>query len=77
MMMRLLTSQESSLQRNVLTCLMKCSKKTDSFKNKTAKMPKYAKLLDGLADDQKFKIMIPVINHGSSDAATVTQAYVE
>ena len=40
-------------------------------------MPKYAKLLDGLADDQKFKLMIPVINHGSSDAATVTQAYVE
>ena len=74
-MMRLLTSQESSLQRNALTCLMRCSKKTDSFKNKTAKMPKYAKLLDGLADDLKFKMVIPVINHGSSDAAAVTQAY--
>ena len=73
--MRLLTSQESSLQRNVLTCLLKCSKKTDSFLNRTAKLPKYAKLLDGLADDTKFKEMLPVINYGSSDAAAVTQAY--
>ena len=76
-MMRLLSSQESTLQKNVLKCLMKCSKKTDSFNNKTHKMPKYSKLLEGLQDDLKFRMMIPSINYGSSDAATVNQAYTE
>ena len=56
---------------------MKCSKKTDSFNNKTHKMPKYSKLLEGLQDDLKFRMMIPSINYGSSDAATVNQAYTE
>ena len=70
--MQLLSSQESSLQKNVLSCLLKCSKKSDSFKNKTAKLPKYAKLLEGLADDLKFRNMIPIINYGSTDATAVT-----
>ena len=70
-MTRLLSSQESSLQKNALTCLLKCSKKTTTFVNTTAKLPKYAKLLEGLADDLKFRNMIPIINYGSSDAASV------
>ena len=40
-------------------------------------MPKYAKLLEGLADDLKFRNMIPIINLGSSDAATTNKAYNE
>ena len=50
----LLLSAENSLQKNALTCLLRCSKKTD-FDNKTVKLPKYAKLLEGLADDLKFR----------------------
>jgi len=38
-------------------------------------MPQYAKLLEGLQDDLKFRNMIPNINYGSTDSATVTQAY--
>ena len=40
-------------------------------------MPKYAKLLEGLADDLKFRNVIPIINFGSSDSANVTKAYEE
>ena len=65
------------MQKNALTCLLKCSKKQDSFVNKTVKLPKYAKLLEGLADDLKFRDMIPIINFGTSDAATVNTAYTE
>jgi hypothetical protein len=35
------------------------------FDNKTLKLPKYQKLLEGLCDDAKFSEMIPVIAHGS------------
>ena len=56
---------------------MKCSKKTQAFNNTTVKLPTYAKLLEGLADDLKFRNMIPVINYGSTDAAAVNQAYLE
>ena len=77
-MMALLTSAENSLQKNVLACLLKCSKKTsDSFHNKTAKMPKYAKLLEGLADDLKFRNVIPLINYGSLEGGSVNEAYLE
>ena len=38
-------------------------------------MPQYAKLLEGLQDDLKFRNMIPNINYGSTDSASVTQAY--
>lgn len=75
--MTLLMSAESTLQKNVLTCLLKCSKKTDSFKNKTAKLPKYAKLLEGLADDLKFRGVIPLINFGSAEGGSINQEYME
>jgi hypothetical protein len=44
--------------------LLKTSKRQD-FDNKTIKLPKYQKLLEGLCDDIKFKDMILVITHGS------------
>ena len=75
--MTLLTSVENSLQKNVLACLLKCSKKTDSFKNKTAKMPKYSKLLEGLADDLKFRSVIPLINFGTTEGGSVNEAYLD
>jgi hypothetical protein len=43
--------------------LLKSSKKQD-FDNKTIKLPKYQKLLEGLCDEIKFKDMILVIAHG-------------
>jgi hypothetical protein len=52
-----------------LTCLLKVSKKQD-FLNKTLKLPKYAKLLEGLTDDQKYKDMIPIIVFGSQEGPT-------
>lgn len=76
-LMTLLTSVENSLQKNVLACLLKCSKKTDSFKNKTAKMPKYSKLLEGLADDLKFRSVIPLINFGTTEGGSVNEAYLD
>lgn len=75
--MTLLDTADPHLQKNVLTCLIKCSKKTDSFKNKTAKLPKYAKLLEGLADDLKFRGVIPLINFGSAEGGNVNQEYME
>ncbi len=57
-------SADDVLQKNILTGLLKVSKKHD-FNNKTVKLPKYQKLLEGLCDDLKFKDMILVITHGS------------
>jgi hypothetical protein len=62
--MDLLQSADDVLQRNIITGLLKVSKKHD-FKNQTVKLPKYQKLLEGLCDDLKFKDMILVIVHGS------------
>ena len=69
----LLTTADSNLQKTVLSCLLKCSKKQD-FDNKTLKLPKYRKLLEGLTDDAKFKDMIPVINHGSDEGIEAGKA---
>ena len=49
----------------VLNGLIKVSKKHD-FANKTLKLPKYIKLLEGLIDDNRFRDMIPVIAFGST-----------
>lgn len=59
-----LQSADDVLQKNILTGLIKVSKKHD-FNNQTVKLPKYQKLLEGLCDDLKFKDMILVITHGS------------
>lgn len=45
--------------------MIKVSKKHD-FANKTLKLPKYIKLLEGLIDDNRFRDMIPVIAFGST-----------
>ena len=65
-MLDLLNTSDSTLQKNALNCLLKCSKK-QNFANKTLKLPKYEKLLFGLTDDLQFKDMIPVINFGQSE----------
>lgn len=62
--MELLQTADDNMQKLVLQGLMKVSKKHD-FANKTIKLPKYLKLLEGLTDDIKFKDMIPIIAHGS------------
>ena len=40
-------------------------------------MPKYAKLLEGLADDLKFRSVIPLINFGTTDGGSVNEAYLD
>ena len=65
-MLDLLNTNDSTLQKNALNCLLKCSKR-QNFANKTLKLPKYEKLLFGLTDDLQFKDMIPVINFGQSE----------
>ena len=59
--MELFLTADDKLQKLVLTGLLKVSKKGE---NKTVKLPKYAKLLEGLLDDVNFKEMITVIAHG-------------
>ena len=49
-LMQVLTTADNHLQKVALTCLLKCSKKQD-FANRTVKLPKYKKLLEGLTDD--------------------------
>jgi hypothetical protein len=58
LMIDLLSSTDTKLQKNALECL------TKSGYNKGL-LIKYAKLLDGFADDEKFKDMIPIMIHGS------------
>ena len=58
LMVDLLSSTDTKLQKNALECL------TKSGYNKGL-LIKYAKLLDGFADDEKFKDMIPIMIHGS------------
>ena len=48
--MQVLTTADDHLQKVALACLLKCSKKQD-FVNRTVKLPKYKKLLEGLTDD--------------------------
>ena len=62
--MEVLTTADNNLQKSALQCLLKASKKKD-FANVTIKLPKYAKLLEGLCDDKLFIDMIPVITFGS------------
>ena len=57
-MVEMLSSTDTKLQKNALECL------TKSGYNKGL-LIKYAKLLDGFADDEKFKDMIPIMIHGS------------
>lgn len=57
-MVDLLSSTDTKLQKNSLECL------TKSGFNKGL-LIKYAKLLEGFADDEKFKDMIPIMIHGS------------
>ena len=62
--LELLQTADDRLQKLIVSGLIKCSKKID-FNNKTVKLPKYQKLLEGLCDDNRFSEMIPVIAHGS------------
>jgi len=57
-MVDLLSSADNKLQKNSLECL------TKTGYNKGL-LIKYAKLLEGFADDEKFKDMIPIMIHGS------------
>jgi hypothetical protein len=59
-----LTTSDSQLQKFSLACLLKCSKKAEN--SATVKLPKYAKLLEGLLDDNKFKDMLLVVQHGQN-----------
>ena len=58
-----ISTSDEQMQKAALACLLKASKKQD-FDNKTIKLPKYHKLLDGLCDDVKFKDMVVIIEHG-------------
>ena len=40
-------------------------------------MPKYSKLLEGLADDLKFRSVIPLINFGTTEGGSVNEAYLD
>ena len=62
--LELLQTADDRLQKLIVSGLIKCSKKLD-FDNKTVKLPKYQKLLEGLCDDNRFSEMIPIIAHGS------------
>ena len=61
-MINLLSSTDTKMQRNSLECL------TKSGYNR-GMLTKYAKLLDGFADDEKFKDVIPIMIHGSGATA--------
>ena len=58
-MMNLIESTDPKLQTSSLTCLIKTGYKRGI-------LIKYRKLLEGFADDEKFKDMIPILIHGSS-----------
>jgi hypothetical protein len=55
----LLSSSDSKLQR----CALECLTKSGYCKGL---LTKYKKLLEGFADDEKFREMIPIMIHGSS-----------
>ena len=59
-LIKLLAASEVKTQRLALDCLIK----TGYHK---ALLLKYQKLLDGFIDDEKFKAMIPILEHGSQD----------
>ena len=64
-LMSLLTTADAHLQKLLLTCILKATKKTLHFNNPTVRLPKYAKLLEALLDDVKFKDVIPIIFFGA------------
>ena len=58
-MLDLLQATDPKLQSSSLTCLIKSGYRRGI-------LIKYKKLLEGFADDEKFKDMIPILIHGSS-----------